>query len=119
MEISKRNQEKAEQIYKSQQAVVPQYQAMGIALTAIMSASVDEIAEHLQLVENISNEYKVNLDAGKFAFPATEEVVRASAEAKLKAKKRSAGARALQNKYGKEAAERIIQKHTGKHINLR
>lgn len=118
MEISDKTRRQAEVIFKGQQALIPQYEAMGIKLTAVMSASVEEIAEHLQLVENIGNEYKVNLDAGKFAFPATEDVVRASADAKLKAKKRSAGARALKSKYGKENAEWIIEKKTGKHISL-
>lgn len=111
MEISKRNQEKAEEIFKSQQALIPQYEAMGITLTAIMTASVDEIAEHLQLVENIGNEYKVNLDAGKFAFPATDEIVRASAEARSKAHRKGAGYRALKSKYGEDTAKQIISKH--------
>ncbi len=41
-----------------------------------------------------------------------------AAAAKSKAAKRSAGARALSQKYGKDAAEQIIARKTGKRVNL-
>lgn len=48
----------------------------------------------------------------------TDEQIQAVIDRKVRINKRSAGARALSAKYGKESAERIIANHTGKHYSL-
>ena len=47
------------------------------------------------------------------------EELQAAFDKKLGRRNRSAGARALSRKYGKDNAERIIARKTGRHINLR
>lgn len=108
----------AEKIYMQQQTVRAQYEKMGMKPTATMLATAQEIEAHIQMVEDVAAEYGVNLDYGKFAFGTSREQVVAAAEAKVGKSKRSAGARALSAKYGKEAAEEIIRRKTGKKINL-
>lgn len=48
----------------------------------------------------------------------SDEQIQAVIDRKVAMNKRSAGARALSSKYGKESAERIIKNKTGKTINL-
>lgn len=48
----------------------------------------------------------------------TDEEIQAAIDRKVSINKRSAGAKALSAKYGKEAAEKIIQKHTGHRYSL-
>jgi hypothetical protein len=48
----------------------------------------------------------------------TDEEIQAVIDRKVGINKRSAGAKALSAKYGKDAAEKIIQKHTGHHYSL-
>lgn len=108
----------AEQIYQ-QTRPHPRAVEMGFGLTPIQSAAVDEIQAHLDLVAEIGQEYKLRLDPSKVEFGATREQIVAIAEAKVKAQKRSAGARALSRKYGKDTAEQIIYRKTGKHVTLK
>lgn len=80
--------------------------------------SVDELTDHMVRIEEFAISAGVRLEWTKFPLTVSDAELQAAAESKIKAAKRSAGARALSNKYGKEAAERIIEKHTGKHITL-
>lgn len=83
-------------------------------ITPVMRATVDELAAHIEMVtrHGIMNWKKIE-------YGTSEERVIEIATAATKAKKRGAGARALSAKYGKDAAEKIIQKHTGKHYSLK
>lgn len=83
-----------------------------------LNVTVDQLTDHMVRVEEIAQQYRVSLDAMKFPLSVSDAELVAAAEAKIKRNKRSAGARALSNKYGKEGAERIIAEKTGKHINL-
>ena len=95
-----------------------------IAETAVQSGrvanvTVDQLTDHMVAVEEVAQMMRVQLDPMKFALGVSRDELVAAAESKIKTAKRSAGARALSKKYGKEAAERIIAEKTGKHINLR
>jgi hypothetical protein len=48
----------------------------------------------------------------------TDEQIQAIIDRKVAINKKSAGARAVSKKYGKESAERIIKNKTGKNVNL-
>lgn len=113
------NRDRAQQIYDSNEKTRETYNRMGMQLTGILAATVDDIETHLNLVDEVSSEYSITLYADKFEIGISREQIAAAAEAKIKANKRSAGARALSRKYGKQAAERIIEKHTGKHVTLK
>jgi len=88
------------------------------ALTPIQRASLEEIEAHLVMVAEVAAEVGTNLNPSKVEFGMSREEVTQKAEAKLRRWKRGAGARALSAKYGKDAAERIIAKHTGRHYSL-
>lgn len=51
-------------------------------------------------------------------YSKTDEQIQAVIDRKVAINKKSAGAKALKSKYGKEGAERIIKSKTGKTINL-
>lgn len=111
---SQQIQNEAQKIFNQMQTVrVARERFSPESITPVMRATVEELAAHIEMVtrHGIMNWQKIE-------FGATEEQVIAKAAAAAKAKRRGAGARALQAKYGKESAERIIAKHTGKHINL-
>lgn len=113
------HREQAEKIYNQMTPSRESYQKMGMALSGAMAATVDEIEAHLQLVDEVAQEYKIWLDASKIEFGASREDIEKKAESKAKSRRRSAGARALSRKYGKDAAERIIRNKTGKNITLK
>jgi len=83
------------------------------------SKPVAEIIAHLRLLDEVGDEVGYYLRPEQAPFDASREQLVTIAQAKLKANKRTAGVRALKSKYGKEAAERIIEKHTGHRYNLR
>jgi hypothetical protein len=110
--------EQAEKIYE-QTRPNPQAVAMGFPATPIQQATVDEIEAHLVLVAEVGEEYGVRLDAARVEFGATREQIAEIADARACRNRRSAGARALSRKYGKEAAERIIREKSGRSVTLR
>lgn len=112
------NRERAEQIYNQNQPAVEKARKFGFPISPIMAATVDAIESHLNLVDEISQESGVRLDASKIEFGATREQIVAVADAKGARNRRSAGARALSRKYGKDAAERIIQSKSGRKVTL-
>jgi hypothetical protein len=63
-------------------------------------------------------EYRVQVDVEP-TLAGGETALVAAFDAKLAQRKRTAGVRALKSKYGKETAERIIEKHTGRKYNLK
>lgn len=77
-----------------------------------------ELTAHAIRIEEFAVVAGVNLQWTKFPLTVSDAELQAAADAKTKRNKRSAGARALSNKYGKQAAERIIAEKTGKHVNL-
>lgn len=109
-------QRAAERIYQEQQRARASYELMGMNITALMQASVEDIAAHIQMIEDVAREFSVNLDYSRFAFGTTREQVVAEAEAKAKAHRRRAGVRALVAKYGPEAASDIVYRKSGKRI---
>lgn len=111
--------DRAEQIY-NQTRPDPRHVAMmgESTLTPVQRASLDEIESHLTLVGEVAQEHGVNLDASRVDFGASREQIVALAEAKVQRRNRSAGARALSRKYGKNAAERIIYQKTGRRVTL-
>ena len=108
-------QAEAERIYQAQQAVRPQYEKMGMKLPAIMMASAAEISRHLLTCAELSEQYKCRLSADALWGKSVAEIT-AVAEAKTKKHNRRAGVRALVAKYGHEAADQIVNKHSGRHI---
>ena len=110
------NRERAEKIYNQVHPAAEQYRKMGMPLTPAMAATLDEIEAHLNLVDDVAREYGANLDASKIAFGASRQEIEAVAQSKNKANKRRAGVRALEQKYGHDAAARIVYKHSGRTI---
>ncbi len=111
---AKQIQTEAQQIFEQMQSVREQRERFSPeSVTPVMRATVEELAAHIEMVtgHGIMNWKKIE-------YGTSEERVIEIAGAAAKAKKRSAGARALSAKYGKDAAEKIIAKHTGKHYSL-
>lgn len=83
-------------------------------------ATITEIAEWLQNIEDARSAAGLNwLDEEKIPFGISREEIFTIADNKRKSAKKRAGVRALVAKYGKEDAEKIIQKKTGRSYNLR
>jgi len=110
------NRQKAQQIYDQMTPAREQWQRMGTVPSDAMAATVEEIEAHLDLVEDVSAEFGFRLDASKIEFGASREEIVAIAEGKAKRYRRRAGIRALQQKYGHDAAKRIVRKHSGRTI---
>jgi len=87
-----------------------------MALTPIMAATVEQIEAHLDLVDEVGREFGFRLDASKIEFGASREQVVAVAQSKVRSYKNRAGVRALEQKYGHDAAARIVHKHSGRNI---
>jgi hypothetical protein len=105
----------AQTIFDQMQTVRQQRERLNPeGITSIMRATVDELASHIEMVtrHGIMNWKKIE-------YGTTEDQVIKIASVAAKSKKRGAGARALSAKYGKDVAEKIIQKHTGKHFSLK
>lgn len=83
-----------------------------------IEGDVEEITAHAVRIAEFAMPHRVSLDWQRFPLTVTDEELQNAIDAKIKQNKRSAGARALSNKYGKDAAEQIIARKTGKHINL-
>lgn len=89
-------------------------------LTGIAARTVDEIEAHLRLCAEVGEEFGVTIHAERYEVGTTtrEQLVEA-AQAITKRSNRRAGARALVAKYGKEGAQDIIYRHTGKRYSLK
>lgn len=90
--------------------------AAGIELHGIFAASIEQIEAHLNLVDEVAAGFDFSLDASKFEIGATREEIVAAAESKKQHYNRRAGVRALETKYGHEAAARIVKNHSGRNI---
>ena len=111
------SRQRAQQIYDSlAQSRTPEYIRFYGQPQGIYAATVEEIQAHIDMVAAVSQEFGFHLDDSKIAFGYTREQVVAIAEAKRKHYNRRAGVRALEQKYGHEAASRIVYKHSGRHI---
>lgn len=114
------NQAAAERIFNSWQRDKTE-KGKTYPLGHIANATVEQIAAQMDLIDALNEEFKLtaphDLNINQ-CFGQSEEQLRESAR-KIKVSNKSRGARALQSKYGKETAEWIIAKKTGKHINLR
>lgn len=108
---SQQIQEIANRIYTEQQSVRQQYEKIGMELTAVMTATAEEIANHIEMVDEIAREYSVNLSYTKVPFGTSFDETIAMAEKKSKRNKRRAGYLTLVSKYGEASAKRIINKH--------
>ncbi len=111
---AKQIQAEAQHIFEQMQSVREQRERFSPeSITPVMRATVEELAAHIEMVtgHGIVNWKKIE-------YGTSEERVIEIAAGAAKAKKRSAGARALSAKYGKEGAERIITKHSGRHYSL-
>ena len=109
--------QKAQQVYNATRPNDNYVKMMGVAsLTPVQRASLEEIENHLRLVDEISKEYKLIIQPDKVAFGASRDEIVAIAESKVKRHKRRAGVRALEAKYGHDAAARIVKKHSGRTI---
>ena len=111
------NRREAQRIYDQTRPTEAAIRFYGLdGLRPIQRATVDEIEAHLNLVAEIAREYRVNIDPSKVEFGATRKQIVAIAESKRRMRNRRAGVRALEQKYGHEAAARIVYKHSGRHI---
>lgn len=108
---SQQIQEIANRIYTEQQPIRQQYEKIGMEPTAVMTATVEEIANHIEMVDEIAREYSVNLSYTKVPFGTSFDETIAMAEKKAKRNRSRAGYLALVSKYGELSAKRIISKH--------
>lgn len=108
-------QAEAQKIYDKMTPAREKWERAGMTPTA-MGATVDEIARHLQICDEVGQEYGFTIYPDKVEFSATREEVQAIAESKAKRYRRRAGVRALERKYGHESAARIVKKHSGRTI---
>jgi hypothetical protein len=83
-----------------------------------IAGDVEAIVAHAIRVEEFNVANQSRLEWQRFPLTVSDDELVAAAAAKSKAAKKSAGARALVRKYGKQAADRIITEKTGKHISL-
>jgi hypothetical protein len=104
-------------MHANQIARIRQQIETGIRFGTI-AGDAEKLTAHAVRIEEFFVHSGARLDWQRFPLTVTDEELQAAADAKTKANKRSAGARALSKKYGKETAERIIERKTGKHINL-
>jgi len=109
----------AEKIYNQTRPDPRQVAVFGESmLTPVQRASLEDIENHLRTVGEVAEEYQVNLDPTRVQFGTSRDELVAQAEAKISRRNRSAGARALSRKYGKDAAEQIIYRKTGRRVSL-
>lgn len=112
--MSDKISQKAQGIYDNTRPNPAFVKMMGTAsLTPVQRATLDEIENHLRLVGEISKEYGFPIYTDKIEFGASREQIVEIAERKVKRHKRRAGVRALQTKYGHDAAARIVKNHSG------
>lgn len=98
----------AQQIFDQHQKAKANFEAMGMTYSNPFGAmSVEQIQAHLDLCAAFASEFHLDCDPGKFVGK-TETEIRAAMESKAAAHRRSAGARALVRKYGKEKASKIV-----------
>jgi hypothetical protein len=110
-------QNQAVKIYEQTRPDPRYVQMVGEAmLSPVQRASLEEIENHLRTVDEVAQEFGFPIDPAKIEFGATREQVVEIAESKAKNYRRRAGVRALQQKYGHDAARRIVKKHSGRTI---
>ncbi len=113
-------QEQAERIYHQFDQQRAQYAKLGMKLSGVAAASVNEIAQHIQNCNDAAAAAGLEyLDSSAVKWGLTREQVFSLAEEKAHAARKSRGARALSQKYGRETAERIIAEKTGRHVSLK
>lgn len=97
----------AQQIFDTHQTAKRNFDAMGMPYANPFGAmSVEQIQAHLDMCAAFEREFRLSCDPGKMVGK-SESGIRAEMEAKAKAHKRGAGARALVRRYGKETASKI------------
>lgn len=111
-----KNRQLAEKLYNDNNDARQKAAKFGMKLTGMLACSIEQIEAHLNLVDEVSAEFGFEMDASKFAVGTSREQLTAAAEAKRKTYKNRAGVRALQAKYGHEAAARIVKNHSGRNI---
>lgn len=82
-------------------------------------ASLVDFENHIRICEDVNVQTGAQLDWQRFPLGTTREQFAAESELKLRARNRGAGARALVRKYGKNGAEEIIARKTGRHYSLK
>ncbi len=107
--VSQRDVERATGIHEQHKKSAEMAAKMGMVREV---PSVETIANHFRL----GRKYQVNPDRIKLGAPEEEFAKKGKAVHRMRAK--GAGARALANKYGKDAAERILAEKTGRHISI-
>jgi len=108
----------ATQIWNDYQAKRPQYEALGLPLPILTATPLHEVVEHFVYCANLSDQYRVNIDPMRW-FNRSHASIEAFVASRVAQEKRRAGVKAVIRKYGRDGAERIVARHTGRHINLR
>lgn len=113
-----RLKENAGRLYRSfAQVRTPEAIAMyGQPANPMAMATEQEIFDFLMMVERVGTEEGWRLDASNYKYGTSEAEVRADAQTRISRDKKRNGVRALKAKYGHEAADQIVFKHSGRHI---
>jgi len=120
-EMNSKIQERAEKIYNTTRLSAAQIAFCGEETLRksqpISFATVEEIAAWLETIEEarVENELPY-LDETKIPYGSSRTEIFQIASSKRKASNRRAGVRALEAKYGHEVADKIVNKHSGRHI---
>lgn len=113
---AKNNHEKAIEIFHSYDQARDSYPKAFGEPTGILACSIEQIEDHLNLVDEVSAETGYTLFHDKFPVGTSKERMVEFANSKNKQFKRRAGVRALEAKYGHEVAASIVKKHSGRTI---
>ena len=109
-------EQQAQKLYDQMTTARDGWIRMGMQPTGAMAGTVDELEAHLNLVDEVAQEFGFALDASKIEFGSSRDEIVALAESKRKRYNRRAGVRALEQKYGHEGAARIVRRHSGRTI---
>lgn len=106
------SEQKAQKLFAELAPMAARAQAMGIPVRGIKAATLEQLIAHVALCDELSDKYHVTLDP----VAMWGEDVQARALAKSRVRAGRHGAKALESKYGRNIAERIVFEHSGKSI---
>lgn len=107
---SQTSEQKAESLFAQMQPMVQQTISLGMTVRGIKAATLEQLTAHVALCDELSDKYHVTLDP----VAMWGEDVHARALAKSRVRAGRHGAKALETKYGRNIAERIVFEKSGK-----
>lgn len=111
--------ETATQTWNQHRATEAQIRMYGPpSVGSIGAATLEETVAHFLLCAELQESNRLTVDAGRMWGKSRQEIEGWVAGRAAQERKRS-GLKAVIRKYGRDGAERIVEKHAGRHISLR